>query len=265
MVSRFLEWFDNLPEPPTPPVSLVLTTSAAYLVLVLGGREAMKRRAPFKPRGLLALHNALLGVFSFASFAACGAVLARNGLGLRRTLCDEDRRLFVGGAKWLVFAFLCSKAYELLDTAFLVLQKSRLRFLHVYHHAITLVLSWRFYADEYSVGFVCAWLNMLVHSPMYLYYFHAARGGSFWWKRYLTSLQIAQFVSCMALMAVDVVGRVAWNACPRGRPLSVQSLAWAVFCYISFFVLFVQLYRENYLQQQKQKKQQQQQEEKKEN
>ena len=37
-------------------------------------------------------------------------------------------------------------------------------------------------------------LNLLVHVVMYWYYFQAARGVKIWWKKYITMLQIVQFI-----------------------------------------------------------------------
>ena len=45
-----------------------------------------------------------------------------------------------------------------------------------------------------AVSWVPIVLNLMVHVVMYWYYFQAARGVRIWWKRYITIMQIAQFI-----------------------------------------------------------------------
>ena len=51
--------------------------------------------------------------------------------------------------------------------------------------------------------------NALVHSIMYTYYFLAAMGPQFqkylWWKRYLTQLQLLQFIAVFVKGSMSTV------------------------------------------------------------
>ncbi|XP_060047295.1 elongation of very long chain fatty acids protein 7 isoform X2 [Erinaceus europaeus] len=99
---------------------------------------------------------------------------------------------------WLYYF---SKFIELLDTIFFVLRKknSQVTFLHVFHHTIMPWTWWfgvKFAAG--GLGTFHALLNTAVHVVMYCYYGLCALGPAYqkylWWKKYLTSLQLVQFI-----------------------------------------------------------------------
>ena len=102
---------------------------------------------------------------------------------------------------WAWF-FIISKFFELGDTAFIVLRKTSLSFLHWYHHVTVFIYTW--YANSFStssgVGMWFACMNYSVHSLMYGYYAIKATGRQIpqWIAQVITVLQLSQmFVAIM--------------------------------------------------------------------
>ncbi|KAL2725042.1 elongation of very long chain fatty acids protein AAEL008004-like [Vespula squamosa] len=104
------------------------------------------------------------------------------------------------GCWWYYF----SKFTEFMDTVFFVLRKknNHISTLHVIHHGCMPMSVWfgvKFTPGGHSSFF--GLLNTFVHIVMYSYYLLAALGPRIqpylWWKKYLTSLQMIQFVLVM--------------------------------------------------------------------
>lgn len=101
--------------------------------------------------------------------------------------------------------FYFSKCVEMLDTIFFILRKknNQVSFLHVYHHA-TMFPIWYIGVKWVAGGqsFFGGMINSFIHVIMYTYYGVAALGPEWqkylWWKRYLTKLQLIQFVCGIA-------------------------------------------------------------------
>merc|ERR1712150_202043 len=97
--------------------------------------------------------------------------------------------------------FFFSKIIELADTVFFIMRKKdeQLTFLHVYHH-FTMIINWWMAVKWVPVGqsFFVGSINSFVHMLMYTYYALAALGPHMqkylWWKRYMTRIQLIQFV-----------------------------------------------------------------------
>lgn len=112
--------------------------------------------------------------------------------GLFWTACNEG-----SWTKKMEFYYMINyyfKYIELLDTVFLVLKKKPLAFLHVYHHAVTAFLCYTQLNGQTSISWLVITLNLSVHVLMYYYYYATAGGAKIWWKKYLTSMQITQFI-----------------------------------------------------------------------
>ncbi|KAI9011704.1 fatty acid elongase [Hyaloraphidium curvatum] len=186
----------------------VVIGAAIYLTIVLGGRELMKRREAFQLKWLFVVHNVVLVAASGLLLALMLEILVPmiSQHGLRWSVCEPgayDLRL----VPFYYFNYLI-KWWEFIDTFFLVLKKKPLEFLHVYHHAATMVLTYSQMVGYTAVQWVPITINLLVHVIMYYYYARTTVSKKpVWWKKYLTSLQIAQFI-----IDLTVIYYIMYNA-----------------------------------------------------
>uniref|UniRef100_A0A182IZH8 Elongation of very long chain fatty acids protein n=1 Tax=Anopheles atroparvus TaxID=41427 RepID=A0A182IZH8_ANOAO len=166
---RTKEWF--LSGSMTPLIMILVT----YLYFCLyAGPRYMAKRKPFKLENVLIAYNAVQVLLSVV-------------------LVYEMAR-----AVWMYY--MC-KVVELLDTVFFVLRKkqNQVSFLHVYHHTLMPVCGFigvKYFAGGH--GTLLGVINSFIHVCMYAYYMLAAMGPKvqkyLWWKRYLTVMQIVQFI-----------------------------------------------------------------------
>ena len=144
--------------------------------------------------------------------------------------------------------FYTSKFIDFFDSIFFLLRgkMSHLSLLHVLHHSTLPAFSW--FGPKFAGGgnttFGGMW-NSLVHVIMYSYYFLAAAGPGFqkylWWKKYLTSMQMVQFVVVFVHCLVPLIH----PSC--GYSLGVNLVIMFNGCL--YWFLFLAFYRENYSRQ----------------
>lgn len=136
------------------------------------------------------------------------------------------------------------KLVDLLDTVFFVLRRkqNQITFLHTYHHMSVVVLALLYVRFTFSENVpILAFLNSLVHVFMYGYYFLAGLGPEMqkrlWWKRYITTMQLGQFVILFVAMCITLV----FN-CNVNKLTSVTTIF-----YVSYFLfLFGRFYKRTY-------------------
>ncbi|KAL8560550.1 hypothetical protein ACOMHN_018950 [Nucella lapillus] len=199
------------------PERLALVISL-YLLVVTQGPRVM---APFKPLEF----TRLLVVYNFAMVALATYIFV----------------LTYEAGWWFMFM----KIIEFSDTVFFILRKkfSHVTFLHVYHHSTMAVISWvgfKFVPGGQTVMYPL--VNSFIHIIMYTYYGMAAMGPHMqkylWWKRYLTMLQISQFLLLIGQTAVNAV-----SSCEFPKIFSYT----VVFYTFSILVLFLNFYHKAYL------------------
>mmetsp|Transcript_3514 Transcript_3514/g.7725 ORF Transcript_3514/g.7725 Transcript_3514/m.7725 type:complete len:294 (+) Transcript_3514:61-942(+) len=171
------------------------TVVLGYFLLIRVLKAVMTNRKGLELGTIVTAHSFFLTVVSAALFAGFAVVLFDKARTYSpwEMICSfefhEDGRL-----QTLYYLNYLVKWYELLDTVILVLRKKEVIFLHEYHHAATLFLCWIQMDQHSTVQWVPISINLLVHIFMYYYYALASMKIQPWWKRYLTQLQIVQFV-----------------------------------------------------------------------
>lgn len=203
----FRQWLEDVADPRTKGWFLcggpetILVIWALYLCGVIFGPRLMRDRPPMNLRGLALVYNfslVILSVYMAHEFFWSAWNAGYNLLCDEVDYSDSPLALRMASVCWW---FYVSKVIEFMDTALIILRKKneQLSFLHVYHHATMILLWWsgaRYVPGGHS--FFCALLNSVVHIFMYLYYFLSLLGPHMrkylWWKRYLTQMQLLQFL-----------------------------------------------------------------------
>lgn len=227
-----------------------------YLGMVFYLPDLIREKLPLRP--LLLLWNLALAVFSMLGASRVVPLLLENLFAhdFKYTVCTDPADWYLrGGAGLWTGLFIYSKFPELLDTAFLVLTKKKVIFLHWFHHATVLLYCWHSFSHRIGPGLWFAAMNYSVHSVMYLYYFLAIGGYKTLARPiapYITTVQLLQMVVGMAVSVKAAIefGKGGKEQCYTDAANVKLGLA----MYFSYFLLFAVLYYNNYLSKDKRHK-----------
>ncbi|OXA64337.1 elongation of very long chain fatty acids protein 3 [Folsomia candida] len=219
--------------------------SILYLVILLVGIRLMKNRPPFRLQSALIGWNLGLSAFSviFFSRSLPEIINAISSAGVLRSFCKLENPSSATYFWGLIFCIF--KIIEFGDTAFIVLRKQKLIFLHWYHHLTVCIYGsfvWSTY-DPAGRYFYC--MNAFVHAIMYFYY--GLRAANMKPPKYLsiviTSIQIMQMFVGIVISLFTSYVILTGGECDR--PWSNIGVALAM--YFSYCALFLNFFYQRYL------------------
>uniref|UniRef100_A0A8D9B214 Elongation of very long chain fatty acids protein n=1 Tax=Cacopsylla melanoneura TaxID=428564 RepID=A0A8D9B214_9HEMI len=253
LVDKFHGFFEHYGDPRTnnwflmssPVPTILICLTYVYIVKVLGPK-LMANRKPFVLREVLIVYNLFQVIFSawlFYELSMSGWLTGHYSFKCQPL--DRGNHPRTIRMVHLCWWYYFSKFTEFFDTFFFVMRKkqNQVSTLHVIHHGVMPMSVWfgvKFTPGGHSTFF--GLLNTFVHIVMYAYYFLAALGPHMtkylWWKKYLTSLQLIQFVLIMVhafqLLFIDC-------NFPKAFVWWIGSHA------VMFFFLFRNFYKEQYV------------------
>nr|UZZ64689.1 fatty acid elongase elovl1e [Platychelipus littoralis] len=247
---RLDDWF--LMSSPWPTVCICL--AYVLFVTVLGPR-LMKDREALDLKGTIMAYN-LFQVF-LSAYVVYESWMAGWGTHYSWICQDVERDPDPNGSGMrmarITWIYFLSKFLEFCDTFFFLARKkfAHVSALQVTHHGIMPIFGYimtRWYPGGHeSFG---GFLNSIVHVIMYGYYFCAALGPQFqkylWWKKYLTTFQMFQFMVLFLKSQVVIFG-IAECGYPWQFSLFCSSIM------VLFLILFAGFYQQEYQAKQKRK------------
>ncbi|KAG6899503.1 hypothetical protein C0993_009678 [Termitomyces sp. T159_Od127] len=233
----------------TPAVLAALTT---YLAVIFGIKALMKNQPAYKLNTLFQAHNVILSSGSLLLLILMleEVIPIIWNDGLFKSICAAS-----SWTQRMEFYYMINyyfKYLELLDTVFLALKKKPMQFLHVFHHSATALLCYSQLNGRTSISWTVIVLNLAVHVIMYYYYYATAGGAKIWWKKYLTTMQITQFVIDLVLVYFGTYSHMIFKYFPDTLPFvgdCAGSEGAAVFgCALltSYLGLFINFYLQTY-------------------
>ena len=225
---------------------LSVYASAIYLVVIYAGRRFMTDKNPYELRKILLLWNVGLAVFSimgaYVMAPSLYGIVSKEGF--VRSVCWTDVIHLDYKALWSTL-FTLSKLLELFDTAFIVLRKSPLIFLHYYHHVTVLMYTWYSHAHIIASAHWFGSMNYMVHSIMYSYYVLRSAG----FKLPTASMQAITILQLLQMIIGLVCNYTASQLLKEGKNcmMTWDHVYITYVLYGSYALLFVHFFYQKYM------------------
>ncbi|KYQ90138.1 steroid isomerase [Tieghemostelium lacteum] len=221
------------------------STSVTYLLVIFLLVKFMKNRKPMQLKGFSIVHNLNLILLSGSMLIGVleAAYRQSQSQGTFSLFCEQSPNAVQGRIGFWIYIFYLSKYVELIDTVILALKKRSIIFLHVFHHMIMVPLTHLWLKEQWLSGsWWCTFVNSFIHVIMYYYYLQTTLGNQCWFKKYITTSQIVQFLTGTVVVTYWLIIRKSYN-CQGGLiPGVVSNLI-----NTSFILLFSKFYIDSYL------------------
>lgn len=221
-----------------------------YVSVLVSLTRFMAHRKPLEIPMFLFFHNILLCIGSLILAVWLTFILGRQAQVFtpHELICSKD--MHENGHLHLIYYINSGfKFWEFLDTFLLVVRKKPVPFLHSYHHAATLVLTWVQLREHSTCQWVPIFLNLWVHVAMYYYYAMSALKYRIWWKKHLTTMQITQFVIDVVVVSyaysIYIFGDNLKYSCHGTATAAIVGLVTLTSYLLLFIRFFIQTYRKS--------------------
>jgi len=230
----------------------VVVLFCLYYLVIFGIYTAMKNRKPFQLKAIAFVHNVFLCLMSLVLCLSISEFIFQIifKYGFINAVCAAEA--YTQKLEFLYYCNYLVKYYEFIDTVFLALKKKKLDFLHLYHHGMTMFICWCQLYGHATITWGPVAINLFIHVIMYYYYARTTIiKKKVWWKKYLTTLQIVQFVIDIFLIYGATYTYFAFNFYPflpnfgncHGDPF-MAVIGCAVIT--SYLFLFVDFFKKTY-------------------
>ncbi|KAF9435952.1 hypothetical protein BGZ76_005173 [Entomortierella beljakovae] len=184
------------------------------------------------------VHNLVLCIYSGMTFYKMLPAVINNYRthNLFDAYCDLDGSLWDNALGYWGYIFYLSKFYEVIDTAIIIIKGRRSSLLQTYHHSGAMITMWSGIRYRSAPIWVFVTFNSCVHTIMYCYYALTCVGIHPPGKKYLTTIQITQFLTgtFLAFVYAMLPGCVT----SRGAQMAIWITLGYIFPLIYLFVDF---------------------------